>query len=63
MRQYYGLSRSRDKKGRIVKRNLVPYTMCLHTCAGGGRDTMMVLVVEVDEEETENITGDSKGVH
>jgi len=51
MKQAYGLSRSRDKKGKIVKRDLKPYTMCLHTCVGGGRETMWVLVVEVYEEE------------
>ena len=43
----YGLSRTRDCRGRIVKRDLRPYTMCLHTCVGGGRETMWVLVVEL----------------
>lgn len=47
----FGLSRTRDKKGNVVKRDLKPYTMCIHTSAGCGRETMEVLVVEVYEEE------------
>jgi len=47
----YGLSRSRDKKGRIVKRSLTPYVMAIHTSVGGGWPTMQVLVVEVYEED------------
>ena len=31
----YGVSRSRDKKGRIVKRELKDYTMCIHASVGG----------------------------
>lgn len=45
----YGLSRSRDRKGNIVKRNLNPYINCLHTSCGSGYETMEVLVVEVYE--------------
>ena len=45
--EYYGLSRNRDKHGNIVKRELKDYVMCLHTCIGGGRENMWVLVVEV----------------
>lgn len=33
----YGVSRSRDKKGRIVKRELKDYTMCIHASVGGGK--------------------------
>lgn len=46
----YGLSRSRDKRGVVVKRELKPYTMCLHTSAGGGRENMWILVVEIYED-------------
>lgn len=34
----YGVSRSRDKKGNVVKREFKDYVMCLHTsCGGAGR--------------------------
>lgn len=36
MREVYGVSRSRDKKGVIVKRNLNPFVNCIHTMVGGG---------------------------
>lgn len=45
----YGLSRNRDKKGNVVKRNLNPYVNCIHTLVGGGYKTMEVLIVEVYE--------------
>lgn len=45
----YGISRSRDKKGKIVKQELKDYTMCVHTMCGGGWETMAVLVMEVYE--------------
>lgn len=54
MSETYGLSRSRDRHGRIVKRNINPYVNCIHTSAGGG--TMEVLIVEV-YEESDNIPG------
>ena len=43
----YGLSRSRDKKGKIVKRNLLPVVNTIHTLVGCGWETMDVLIVEV----------------
>ena len=46
----YGVSRSRDKKGKIVKRELKDYTMCVHAQVGGCRESMWVLVAEVYEE-------------
>ena len=49
----YGVSRSRDKKGRIVKRELKDYTMRIHVSVGGGRETMWVLIAEVYEEDSE----------
>lgn len=42
----FGISRSRDKKGIIVKQELKPYTMCIHTNVGGGYETMQVLIAE-----------------
>ena len=49
----YGVSRSRDKKGRIVKREFKDYTMCIHASVGVGRATMLVLIAEVYEEDSE----------
>ena len=46
----YGVSRSRDKKGKIVKREFKDYTMCIHAQVGAGRENMWVLVAEVYEE-------------
>ena len=50
-KKYYGVSRSRDKKGKIVKREFKDYTMCIHASVGGGRENMWVLVAEVCEED------------
>ena len=47
---YYGVSRSRDKKGKIVKREFKDYTMCIHAQVGAGRENMWVLIAEVYEE-------------
>lgn len=53
-KEIYGLSRSRDKKGKVVKRSLNPYVNCLHTQMGGGRLNMAVLVIEIyDGQETD----------
>lgn len=51
-KKYYGVSRSRDKNGKIVKREFKDYTMCINASVGGGRETMWVLVAEVQEDET-----------
>ena len=48
--EVYGLSRSRDKKGAIVKRTCNPYVNCIHTSVGGGRENMWILIVEIYEE-------------
>ena len=53
MRKMYGVSRTRDKKGRIIRRNLNDYVMCIHASVGGGRENMWVLVAEYETEETE----------
>lgn len=50
MTDKYGLSRTRDAKGNIVKRSLHPYVNCLHASCGGGYETMMILIVEVYED-------------
>lgn len=49
--EIYGLSRSRDKKGKVVKRTLNPYVNCLHTQVGGARENMEVYVIEVYEQQ------------
>ena len=47
----YGVSRSRDKKGKVVKREFRDYTMCVHASVGGCRENMWVLVAEVYGED------------
>jgi hypothetical protein len=54
MKEIYGVSRSRDKKGVIVKQNLNPYVNCIHTLVGGGGwDTMLVAVMEIEYENNQ----------
>ena len=50
-KKYYGVSRSRDKRGKIVKREFKDYTMCIHAQVGAGRENMWVLIAEVYEED------------
>lgn len=51
MKEIYGVSRNRDKKGKVVKRNLNPYVNCIHTWAGGGENLKMaILVIEIEDE-------------
>ena len=52
----YGLSRSRDKHGNIVKRNLNDVVNCIHTNAGSGYKTMEILIVEIEDEDESNKT-------
>ena len=52
-KKYYGVSRSRDKKGKVVKREFRDYTMCIHASVGGCRENMWVLVAEVYKEDDE----------
>lgn len=56
----YGLSRSRDKKGRVIKRSLNPYVNCLHTQVGGARENMEVYIIEMYEEQETGKTPDGK---
>ena len=53
MKEIYGLSRSRDKKGRVVDRPINLYVNCIHAQVGGGRENMMVLVLEIEYEQQE----------
>ena len=50
-KEIYGLSRNRDKTGKVVKRNLNPYVNCLHTQVGTARDNMEVYVSEIMNEK------------
>lgn len=52
MKTFYGLSRTRNRKGEIIRRTLKPVVNCLHaSCGGGGYETMQVLIVEVKINE------------
>lgn len=56
-----GLSRSRDKSGKVVKRNLNPYVNCLHTGIGGHcRENMEVFVAELASGEKDILNGIEK---
>jgi hypothetical protein len=61
-KEIYGLSRSRDKQGKVVKRSLNDYVNCLHTQVGSARDNMEVYVIEVYENNP-NSPSDKEGVH
>lgn len=50
IKEIYGLSRTRDDKGNIVKRSLNQYVNTLHTRCGSSGGTMEILIVEVYEE-------------
>ena len=50
MRRIFGLSRSRDRKGKIVKRNVNPYVNCIHASVGGGYESMWVLALVIYEK-------------
>ena len=46
----YGISRTRDEKGVIIKQTTLPWVNCIHTNVGGGWKTMEILVLEVYDE-------------
>ena len=46
----YGLSRNRDEKGNVIKRNFNPYVNCLHTQVGSARENMEVFVAEKNKK-------------
>lgn len=35
IKEAYGLSRTRDKKGKVVERHLLDYVLCIHQSVGG----------------------------
>ena len=49
----YGISRTRDKKGKIIKQTSLPWVNCIHTNVGGGWKTMEVLILEVYETDAD----------
>lgn len=51
MEAAYGISRTRDKKGVIIKQTTLPWVNCIHTMVGGGYETMQVLVLEVYDDK------------
>lgn len=51
MNSAYGISRTRDEKGVIVKQTTLPWVNCIHRNAGGGWKTMEILVLEVYEDD------------
>ena len=53
----YGISRTRDKKGKIIKQEPLDWVNCIHTMVGGGWDTMAVLVLEVYDGDKEPVEG------
>ena len=53
----YGVSRTRDKKGVIIKRDLRDWVNCIHTMAGSGFETMEILVFEIyDGNDREHLS-------
>lgn len=52
MKRAYGISRTRDVKGVIVKQEPLDWVNCLHANCGGGWQTMWVLVLEVYDGES-----------
>ena len=50
MKAAYGVSRTRDKKGAIIKQTTLDWVNCLHASCGGGYETMQVLILEVYED-------------
>lgn len=51
MNAAYGVSRTRDKQGVIIKQTTLPWVNCIHRNCGGGWKTMEILVLEVYEED------------
>ena len=54
MREIYGVSRSRDKKGNVVSQPINLYVNCIHAQVGGGRENMAVLVLEIEYEDSKD---------
>lgn len=60
-KEIYGLSRSRDKQGKVVKRSLNDYVNCLHTQVGSARDNMEVYVIEIYDGQENDATTLNEG--
>lgn len=54
----YGISRTRDKKGKIVKQEPLDWVNCIHTMVGGGWETMAINVLEIYDKRGYNIQGE-----
>lgn len=50
-KKIYGLSRSRDKHGNIVRRRLMDWVNCIQASVNGGTESRQVLIVEVEDEQ------------
>lgn len=50
-KKIYGLSRSRDKHGNIVRRRLMDWVNCIQASVNGGTESRQVLIVEVEVED------------
>ena len=59
--EIYGLSRNRDRQGKVVKRNLNPYVNCIHTLTGSARGNMEIYVIEVYEDTEDKGTYGKEG--
>lgn len=57
----YGISRTRDKKGVIIKQTTLPWVNCIHTMVGGGHFPCTGVIEIYDN--TEDTTGDEEGLH
>lgn len=63
IKKAYGIARTRDRPGKVVKRNLKPYTMCLHTNSASGYENMLVLIAEEYESDIETGTDGVRESH
>jgi len=55
MVEYFGISRSRDKHGNIVKTELKDYVMCITSFSAMGYSTMWSLVAEIETKGEKDI--------
>ena len=54
-RNVFGLSRSRDKYGNVIKLSESDYVMCIHSRVSSGHDNMWVLIGEESMKKTEHM--------
>lgn len=60
-KEIYGLSRSRDEKGKVVSRSVNDYINCIHASVAGGYENMWVLVLEVYEDSDHRADMEERG--